>query len=299
MLSAVAVVLLAATGSTAPAQRDRLADPGGHRNAVRHRRRPAHRRGHATTIIFRPRSHASSASAACSIRTSSASSRSGPTWSFVYATQSRAQAAAGSRRHRLLSTTSTGRCRTSRRRSARVGARIGSAARADAVAAGDGSARSPRSARRRRRCRIRRRCWCSSAIRSSLRNVYASGGYGFLHDMLEIAGGATCSRDVKRQSVQASTEMMLARKPDVDHRALVRRQSPRTSTSPGSSQAWNALASVPAVRNHRVDALAGDEFVVPGPRVVGGDAPAGRERLHPGQALSTSCEREQPGCGPM
>ena len=27
----------------------------------------------------------------------------------------------------------------------------------------------------------------------SLRNIYASGGYGFLHDMLEVAGGETCS----------------------------------------------------------------------------------------------------------
>jgi ABC-type Fe3+-hydroxamate transport system substrate-binding protein len=31
---------------------------------------------------------------------------------------------------------------------------------------------------------------------------------------------------------------------------------------------WNALASVPAVRTNRVYLLGGDEFVVPGPRVV-------------------------------
>ena len=33
-------------------------------------------------------------------------------------------------------------------------------------------------------------------------------------------------------------------------------------------RAWDALASIPAVRAHRVSALTGDEFVVPGPRVV-------------------------------
>jgi ABC-type Fe3+-hydroxamate transport system substrate-binding protein len=33
---------------------------------------------------------------------------------------------------------------------------------------------------------------------------------------------------------------------------------------------WNALSSIPAVRNHRVYSLVGDEFVIPGPRVVQG-----------------------------
>ena len=38
---------------------------------------------------------------------------------------------------------------------------------------------------------------------ASLRNVYASGGYGFLHDMLEIAGGRNVFANVKQQAVQA------------------------------------------------------------------------------------------------
>ena len=50
---------------------------------------------------------------------------------------------------------------------------------------------------------------------ASLRNVYASGGYGFLHDMLEIAGGRNVFADVKQQAVQASTEMLIASKPEV------------------------------------------------------------------------------------
>jgi ABC-type Fe3+-hydroxamate transport system substrate-binding protein len=33
-------------------------------------------------------------------------------------------------------------------------------------------------------------------------------------------------------------------------------------------RAWNALPSVPAVRDNRVFLLGGDEFVVPGPRIV-------------------------------
>ena len=49
----------------------------------------------------------------------------------------------------------------------------------------------------------------------ALRGIYASGGYGFLHDMLEAAGGDDVFADVKRESVQATTELILARKPEV------------------------------------------------------------------------------------
>ena len=147
-----------------------------------------------------------------------------------------------------------------------VGARIGSAARADAVA----------SEMERSLAAIRA---ATSALPHpttmlvfgrdplTLRNVYASGGYGFLHDMLEIAGGRNVFADVKRQSVQASTEMILTRRPDV----IIELQygdSAKPSTCRGSSRPGTRCASVPAVKNHRVTILVGDEFVVPGPRVV-------------------------------
>jgi iron complex transport system substrate-binding protein len=101
---------------------------------------------------------------------------------------------------------------------------------------------------------------------SSLRNISASAGYGFLHDMLEAAGGEDVFGDIKRESVQATTEMILARKPDViielRYGANVAKDRAR------ELQAWNALSSVPAVKNRRIYVLTGDEFVVPGPRVV-------------------------------
>src|SRR5262249_30325435 len=49
----------------------------------------------------------------------------------------------------------------------------------------------------------------------SLRNLDASGGIGFLHDMLTLAGGENIFADVRQQAVRASTEMLLARAPDV------------------------------------------------------------------------------------
>ena len=101
--------------------------------------------------------------------------------------------------------------------------------------------------------------------RRSLRNIDASGGIGFLHDMLESAGGADVLADMKRQSVLMSTEMVLARAPEI----IIELRYSRDD-DPGAEQdlqAWNRLGSVPAVRNHRVYLLRGEEFVVPGPRV--------------------------------
>ena len=49
--------------------------------------------------------------------------------------------------------------------------------------------------------------------RSSLQNQYASGGYGFLADLLDAAGGDNVFGDIRQQSAQVSTEMLLARRP--------------------------------------------------------------------------------------
>jgi iron complex transport system substrate-binding protein len=99
----------------------------------------------------------------------------------------------------------------------------------------------------------------------SLRNIDASGGDGFLHDMLEAAGGNDVLADVHRQSVMMSTEMVLIRRPDV---IVELRYARGDAVSDADMRAWDALPSVPAVRNHKVFLLRGEEFVVPGPRVT-------------------------------
>ena len=98
----------------------------------------------------------------------------------------------------------------------------------------------------------------------SLRNINASGGDGFLHDMLETAGGADALGEIHRQSVDMSTEMVLARAPEV----IVELRYTDEAINTADLDVWNRLASVPAVKNHRVIVLNGDEFVVPGPRVA-------------------------------
>ncbi|MBI3492160.1 MAG: ABC transporter substrate-binding protein [Acidobacteria bacterium] len=113
----------------------------------------------------------------------------------------------------------------------------------------------------------------------SLRNIDASGGYGFLHDMLDVAGGEDMFTDITKQSVQTTTEMILARRPDV----IIELRYGDSSKSLDVKRelgAWEALPSVPAVKNHRVHLLVGDEFVVPGPRVVDATRKLA-ETLHP------------------
>lgn len=101
----------------------------------------------------------------------------------------------------------------------------------------------------------------------TLRRVHASGGYGFLHDVLELAGGADVLNDLRKQSVEMSTEMILTRKPEVILE-LHYGNSPTLTAIEAERLVWNALPSLPAVRNKRVYLLAGQEFVVPGPRIV-------------------------------
>jgi iron complex transport system substrate-binding protein len=113
--------------------------------------------------------------------------------------------------------------------------------------------------------------------KGTLTNIDASGGYGFLHDMLEAAGGADALGDVHQQSVMMTTEMVLARAPE----AIIELRYVRDdSSSDADMAAWNRLASVPAVRNHRVYLLRGEEFVVPGPRVAAATERIART-LHP------------------
>ena len=99
----------------------------------------------------------------------------------------------------------------------------------------------------------------------TLRNIDASGGVGFLHDMLETAGGTNALGDVKQQSVMLTTELVLARAPEV---IIELRYARGDITAPADLRAWDALPAVPAVRNRKVVMLQGEEFVVPGPRVA-------------------------------
>jgi iron complex transport system substrate-binding protein len=115
---------------------------------------------------------------------------------------------------------------------------------------------------------------------ASLRGVYVSGGVGFLHEMLGIAGGVNVFADVEREAVQPSIETMLARGPEF---ILEVRATGMLAPADDVSQAkrvWGALASVPAVKQGHIQILTGEYLVVPGPRVVQGTEAFARA-LHP------------------
>ena len=113
---------------------------------------------------------------------------------------------------------------------------------------------------------------------STLQGIYVQGGSGFLNELLEVAGGQNVFEDVKRESVQPSSETLLRRAPDV--LIELRAPEPAGDYPAGDLGVWNTLASIPAVRNGRVHLLVGDFVVVAGPRLAEG-AEAIARTLHP------------------
>jgi iron complex transport system substrate-binding protein len=97
----------------------------------------------------------------------------------------------------------------------------------------------------------------------TLRGIYASGAIGFLHDMLDAAGGTNVFADVNRQSIQTTSELAVARAPDV----IIEIGVDTASTSGRNLRAWESLASIPAVRHKRIYQLRGDGMMNPGPRI--------------------------------
>lgn len=101
----------------------------------------------------------------------------------------------------------------------------------------------------------------------TLRSMYVSAGVGFMHDMLEAAGGADAFADVKRQSLQISAETLLARAPDI----IIEVHSTEGWTPERIArerEVWRALPALPAVRTGRVYILADSRLSIPGPRVA-------------------------------
>jgi iron complex transport system substrate-binding protein len=102
----------------------------------------------------------------------------------------------------------------------------------------------------------------------ALRGIYASGGIGFVHDMVTAAGGDNVFIDAKREAVQATTELIIARAPEV---IIELRAEPMDREAREKEvRTWSSLVSVPAVRSGKVRILDDPRTVVPGPRVAEG-----------------------------
>jgi iron complex transport system substrate-binding protein len=96
--------------------------------------------------------------------------------------------------------------------------------------------------------------------------------------MLTLAGGDNVFADVRRQSVQATSELILAKRPQVIVELRAGEMSEATRRK--EIAVWGALSSVPAVRTGRVSLVNDQRTVVPGPRVAEGTEVIARV-LHP------------------
>ena len=159
-----------------------------------------------------------------------------------------------------------------------LGQRVGASGRADQIAS---TIERRMAALRQRTASLKkpRTLLVFTRERGSQRNIYASGGRGFLHEILEAAGGINVFADIQAESVQASSELILARAPDVILE-LRAEDIPSAADVPNEVNSWRTLASIPAVRNNRLYFLPGRWHVVPGPRVAE-SAEAIAALLHP------------------
>ena len=94
-----------------------------------------------------------------------------------------------------------------------------------------------------------------------------------------MAGGDDLFNDIDKESVQVSTETILARAPEVILE-LRPKEIPAGQPMRDELASWSRLASVPAVRNTQLLFLSGHAVTVPGPRVADSVARMAKA-LHP------------------
>ena len=95
-------------------------------------------------------------------------------------------------------------------------------------------------------------------------NLYINGGTGFLHELIEIAGGVNLFADVGRPSFKAGLEAILSRSPEVvlELRPGLRREAAEIASIEAE---WRRL---PGLAQVRVGVLISDSVVLPGPRMA-------------------------------
>ena len=229
-----------------------------------------------TSIAIRPRSHPAEESARCSILTSSGILSLKPDLVVVFGTQGDLIARCRAAEDADVQLSRSRRRRNHQHDTSDLGARVGAERRREGAGRRmrNGDGRHP--ARKWRDGRRPKRRSSSGARLGSLRGVWVSGGIGFMHDMLEVAGGADAFDDVKRKSLQATAEVMLARALEVI--IEVRRTDEPANQLARERQILEcASPRYRAGRTGRVYLLGDDRLSIPGPRVVDGIRPDGQD----------------------
>lgn len=98
----------------------------------------------------------------------------------------------------------------------------------------------------------------------SMRGLFVSGGTGFLHDLLMLAGGDNVMADVPREGLQLSAEQLLVRAPEV----IIELRGEWTDERRRREAAVWQTARIPAAKSGRIHILNDPSLTIPGPRVV-------------------------------
>ncbi len=101
----------------------------------------------------------------------------------------------------------------------------------------------------------------------ALADIGVVGPGGFLHDLVEVAGGRNVFRDLSSEYSVVSKEALLTRAPEVVVELHGEGEDSRLAESE-VLRVWQGLPTLPAVRNGRVYAVEASYAMVPGPRVV-------------------------------
>lgn len=94
--------------------------------------------------------------------------------------------------------------------------------------------------------------------------LWVNGGVGFLHELVELAGGRNLYADMERQSARAGLETVLARVPEVVIELRLG-EDPAALDLAAIRAEWRTL---PGFAHARVTVLTDSWLVIPGPRVA-------------------------------
>jgi iron complex transport system substrate-binding protein len=98
-----------------------------------------------------------------------------------------------------------------------------------------------------------------------LGDMVVAGKGTFFHELLERMGAENTFADAPGLYPQVSLEEVVRRAPDVILELRVAPPSPELTAS--LQRDWQALSQIPAVRDGRVEVIAGDYTLIPGPRL--------------------------------
>lgn len=99
--------------------------------------------------------------------------------------------------------------------------------------------------------------------------MWVVGGVGFLHELIEAAGGENVAGSIKKDFYGIDLERVLAARPDVILDITYEKSSAKAHEKKVRAL-WRKFPGIPAVKNGRIEFVESDLLTIPGPRLVEG-----------------------------